>query len=67
MVMNKSPETRLVILTNGLLTEKFTGFFKTLSMDRLFFQISMDGDEGQIRGPVHYPIPASIGKSEDCP
>ena len=38
-------DTRLVILTNGLLVSKHLDFFKTLPADRLYLQISIDGNE----------------------
>jgi MoaA/NifB/PqqE/SkfB family radical SAM enzyme/ubiquinone/menaquinone biosynthesis C-methylase UbiE len=52
-VLDRSPETCLVILTNGLLIDAFLPFLKTLPQERVHFQISLDGEKtthDRIRG-----------------
>ncbi len=43
LILMDHPDTRLVILTNGLLVPDHLDFFKTLPLNRLFLQISVDG------------------------
>lgn len=44
-ILDKSPDTQLVILTNGLLLQQFIPFFAELDQERIHFQVSMDGNE----------------------
>ena len=44
-VLDQSPDTCLVILTNGLLIDTFLPFLKTLPQNRVHFQISLDGEK----------------------
>jgi MoaA/NifB/PqqE/SkfB family radical SAM enzyme/ubiquinone/menaquinone biosynthesis C-methylase UbiE len=45
LILNAYNDTRIVILTNGLLLSKFHSFCRSLPADRLYFQISVDGLE----------------------
>lgn len=52
-VLDRSPDTCLVILTNGLLIDAFLPFLTTLPQDRVHFQVSLDGEKAthdRIRG-----------------
>ena len=42
-VLEKYADTRLVLLTNGLLLPEWSGLFQSLPEDRLFLQVSVDG------------------------
>ncbi len=44
-VLDRSPDTCLVILTNGLLIDTFLSFLNTLPQERIHFQISLDGEK----------------------
>jgi len=45
LILNKYPDTMLVILSNGILIPAHLDFFNTLPCDRLFLQVSLDGLE----------------------
>ncbi|MFH1153515.1 MAG: DUF5714 domain-containing protein [Pseudomonadota bacterium] len=47
-VLDKSPDTHLVMLTNGFAIPGFEPFIRSLDLSRIHFQISVDGD-----GPLH--------------
>ncbi|MGM0418159.1 MAG: DUF5714 domain-containing protein [Thermodesulfobacteriota bacterium] len=42
-ILNDFEDTSVVVLTNGTLLDKYTGFINTLPLHRLYFQISADG------------------------
>ncbi len=57
VITDKSPENNLVILTNGLLTDRYLDFFKSLPAERLHFQVSIDGSQhhhDRLRGDGTY-------------
>ncbi|MDY6822888.1 MAG: DUF5714 domain-containing protein [Thermodesulfobacteriota bacterium] len=57
MILEDRPDTRLVILTNGILIPEQLDFFQTLPANRLFLQISVDGIGGtndHLRGKGTY-------------
>jgi MoaA/NifB/PqqE/SkfB family radical SAM enzyme/ubiquinone/menaquinone biosynthesis C-methylase UbiE len=45
LILNTHNDTHLVILTNGLLFSRFQSFYRSLPLNRLHFQISVDGLE----------------------
>ncbi len=45
LVLDSRPDTRLVILTNGIRIAELRDFFQSLPHERLFLQISLDGLE----------------------
>ncbi len=51
LILTSRPDTRLVVLTNGMLLPAFTDTFKRFPQERLYLQISIDG-----RQPVHDAI-----------
>ena len=69
MITGTGPETFLVILTNGMLLEKFTPLLSSLPADRVFLQISMDGmadAHDRIRGAGSFKkLSAALGVSAD--
>jgi MoaA/NifB/PqqE/SkfB family radical SAM enzyme/ubiquinone/menaquinone biosynthesis C-methylase UbiE len=44
-VLAQSPDTCLVILTNGLLVDAFLPFLSALPQERVHFQVSLDGEQ----------------------
>ncbi|MBU1195395.1 MAG: methyltransferase domain-containing protein [Proteobacteria bacterium] len=53
LILDKSAENRLVILTNGMCIDSFMPFLSRLPQDRLHLQVSLDGNQeshDRIRG-----------------